>query len=68
MRGLVRVQMGHRFVGVPQYQLARDKRPVQVIVADRRGRPFAKYGPPGHPGHEDKAHGHGNRGDQGHDD
>src|SRR5262245_24613194 len=65
IRGLVRVQYGHRFIGVPQYQLARDTRPVQVVVADRRGRPFAKNGPPGHnKGHGNSQGNQGNHGDK----
>jgi hypothetical protein len=57
VRSLARLQLAQRLAGVPVLEVARVRNPV-VIVADRRGRPYAARAagvPPGHggvpPGH-----------------
>ena len=65
VRDLARLQLAQRLAGVPVLEVARVRNPV-VVVADRRGRPYATRAvgvPPGHggvpPGHGGVPPGHG---------
>mgnify|MGYP003580324666 CR=1 FL=1 len=61
IRGLVQVQVGARAARMAPYEMARARgrgRPVYVVVADEKGRPYHK-GKHGKEGHGHKSHGHG---------
>jgi len=67
--GLAQLQVAHRVSGIAPFELARARaagRPLYVVVADKKGRPFhpgnSGHGggpPPGHGGGKGHGHGHG---------
>jgi hypothetical protein len=61
IRGLVQVQIGARAARMAPYEMARARgqgRPVYVVVAEEKGRPYHK-GKQGREPHGHKQHGHG---------